>query len=106
MRSLFVSKSNDSDPANASGDVIVGVASGLSSGPARQITGHARRFQCTATLANNRGEIADARSLFELLSLGAGPGERVTIRCVGTDARAAYDAIAEALGGSKSSDDH
>lgn len=97
----FVKNSSHSNPANASGDVIVGVTSGLSSGPARQINGQARRFQCTSTLANHRGEIADARSLFELLSLGAGPGERVTIRCVGADARAAYEAIAEVLAGGK-----
>jgi phosphotransferase system HPr (HPr) family protein len=94
-----VNKLDHSNPGKAIGDVIVSVASGLSSGPARQITGQARRFQCSATLANGRGEVADARSLFELLSLGAGPGERVTIRCHGSDAHAAYQAIAEVLAG-------
>lgn len=94
-----MNKLNHSDPTKAIGEIIVGVAAGLSSGPARQITGQARRFKCTATLTNGRGEVADARSLFELLSLGAGAGERVTIRCVGVDARAAYEAIANVLAG-------
>ena len=93
-------KLDRSDPGKAIGEVIVGVAAGLSSGPARQISGQARRFQCTASLTNDSGEVADARSLFELLSLGAGAGERVTIRCVGSDAHAAYEAIAEILAGS------
>lgn len=94
-----MNKLDRSDPGKAIGDVIVGVEAGLSSGPARQISGQARRFHCTATLANGRGKVADARSLFELLSLGAASGERVTIRCLGSDAHAAYEAIAEALAG-------
>lgn len=94
-------KLDRSDPGKAIGEVVVGVAAGLSSGPARQISGHARRFQCVATLANDSGAVADARSLFELLSLGAGAGERVTIRCIGSDAHAAFEAIAEVLTGAR-----
>lgn len=92
-------KPDHSDPGKAIGEVVVRVASGLSSGPARQISGHARQFRCTATLANVRGDVADARSLFELLSLGAAAGERVTLRCIGSDAHAAYEVIADVLTG-------
>jgi phosphotransferase system HPr (HPr) family protein len=75
------------------------MGSGLSTERARRIASHVRQFQCTATLANDRGEVADARNLFELLLLGAGPGSSVTVRCVGSDARAAYEAIAGILAG-------
>jgi phosphotransferase system HPr (HPr) family protein len=81
----------------ASGEVVVEVASGLSTEPARQIIGHVRQFQCTATLANERGETVDARNLFELLTLGVSTGESVTINCVGSDAHAAYAVIARIL---------
>lgn len=45
-----------------------------------------------------RGHRADARNLLELLLLGAGPGEVLTLLCVGDDASAAYEAIAAVLG--------
>ncbi|HLT39218.1 MAG TPA: HPr family phosphocarrier protein [Enhygromyxa sp.] len=85
--------------ARVSGEVIVAVTSGLSPVPAQQIARLARRFACTATIDNGRGGIADAHSLFELLHLGAGVGERLTIRCVGADAQAAYQGIADILVG-------
>jgi phosphotransferase system HPr (HPr) family protein len=94
---IAMKKTNHSARGEAVGEVVVAV--GLSSWPARQITEQARRFQCTATLANQRGEVADTRNLFDLLCLGAGAGESVTLRCVGVDARVAYDAIAEILAG-------
>lgn len=84
-------------PVEETGDVIIRAPRGLSSLLARKLGEHAHRFRSTATLDNRRGGIADARDLYELLLLGLRSGDRVTVRCVGPDARAAFEQVADLL---------
>ena len=86
-------------PVVVTGDVTIAVRTGLSPLLARQIRDAVHAFACTATIHNGRGMVADARNLLELLLLGAGQGERLTVRCTGPDAHAAHDALCRALGG-------
>lgn len=75
---------------------------GLSATVARSVVAAARGFHASTTVtaydAGGRGHRADGRNLLELLLLGAGRGEAVTLECVGDDALAAYEAIAAVLG--------
>jgi phosphocarrier protein HPr len=80
------------------GEVTVAAKSGLNPFLARHIRDAVQAYACTATIHNGRGVVADARNLLELLLLGAGEGERLTVRCTGPDAQAAHDALCRALG--------
>lgn len=88
--------------SESAGEVKVRAPFGLSATVARSVVEVARGFRAAATLTaydgRGRGHRADARNLLELLLLGAGRGEAVTLQCIGDDARAAYEAIAAALG--------
>jgi phosphotransferase system HPr (HPr) family protein len=85
-------------PNMETGNVTIAAKTGLSPFLARQIRDALQAFACTATIHNGRGMVADARNLLELLLLGAGQGERLTVRCAGPDAHAARDALCRALG--------
>ena len=84
------------------GEVKVRAPHGLSATVARSVVEVARGFAAATTLTaydgRGRGHRADARNLLELLLLGAGRGEVLTLLCVGDDASAAYEAIAAVLG--------
>lgn len=86
----------------STGEVKVRAPHGLSASVARSVVEAARGFRASATLTaydgRGRGHRADGRNLLELLLLGAGSGEPVTLQCVGADARAAFEAIAAVLG--------
>jgi phosphotransferase system HPr (HPr) family protein len=81
--------------------VKVRAAHGLSASVARRVVEVARGYHASATLVahdgRGRGHRANGRSVLELLLLGAGRGDVVTLRCSGTDAEAASAAIAEVL---------
>lgn len=84
-------------PFEAMGDVIIGPQRGLSSLLARQIRERAHQFESSVTIDNLRGKIADSRDLLELLLLGVKEGDRVSLRCVGADAREAFETLADML---------
>jgi len=50
-------------------------------------------------IENQRGESANALDRYDMLLLGAAKGDVVKVRCVGPDARAAFDAVAAILDG-------
>ena len=52
----------------------------------------ARRFKARVTITTDGGK-ADARSVINLMMLGAGQGKRLKLRAEGEDARAALDAV-------------
>jgi phosphotransferase system HPr (HPr) family protein len=52
----------------------------------------ARRFQSKVTIIGSDGQ-ADARSVINLMMLGAALGARLKVRAEGSDARAALDAV-------------
>lgn len=92
-----MTRRHQTTPVEATGDVVIRAPRGLSSLLARRLGEHAHGFRCTATLDNRRGATADARDLYELLLLGLQSGDRVTVRCVGPDARTAFDTVADLL---------
>ncbi len=85
-------------PRASTGNIAVRPARGLHAQVARRLAQVARRFSASTTVHDGRGQRANARSLFELLLLGVMSGEAVTVECVGDDAEAAFDAIADVLG--------
>lgn len=52
----------------------------------------ARRFKSAITISTDGGQ-ADARSVINLMMLGAAQGTRLKVRAEGEDARAALDAV-------------
>lgn len=86
-------------PNVVTGDVTIAAETGLNPFLARQIRDAVQARACTVTIHNGRGVVADARNLLELLLLGAGQGERLTVRCTGPDAHAAHEELCRALGG-------
>jgi phosphotransferase system HPr (HPr) family protein len=81
----------------AIGNVIITAARGLDPSLARQIRDRVLAFGCEATLRNRRGAIASARSILQLLMLGAPLGERLVLHCHGPGAQAAYTMLAHML---------
>lgn len=86
-------------------EVRMRAAQGLGATMARRVADVAKGFGATITLiasdGRGRERRADGRNLLELLLLGAGRGHAVQVRCVGTDAPAAWEAIANVLGQSE-----
>lgn len=83
-------------------EVRMRATQGLSATMARSVVDVAKGFRATTTLiaidGRGREHRADGRNLLELLLLGAGRGHAVRLRCVGADAPAAWEAIADVLG--------
>jgi phosphotransferase system HPr (HPr) family protein len=94
-----MNNSKTTAPDVVTGDVTIAAKSGLNPFLARQIRDAVQARACTVTIHNGRGMVADARNLLELLLLGAGQGERLTVRCTGPDAHAAHDALCRVFGG-------
>ncbi|MGH7913835.1 MAG: HPr family phosphocarrier protein [Candidatus Binataceae bacterium] len=65
---------------------------GLHLRAATKLAETARRFQSKVTIINGDDQ-ADARSVINLMMLGAAMGARLNIRAEGADARAALDAV-------------
>jgi len=93
---------NDGVGIESRGEVKVRAAHGLSATVARAVVSAARDARASVTLTaydgRGRGHRADGRNLLELLLLGAGRGDTITLECVGQDAPAAFEAVAAALG--------
>lgn len=69
---------------------------GLHARSAAMLVKAAARYQCTVTLACN-GRTANARSLMDLLRLGARQGHDLTIRAEGPDADVALRDVTELI---------
>lgn len=74
------------------GTVEVSNRLGLHLRAATKLAETARRFQSKVTIVGKDGQ-ADARSVINLMMLGAAIGARLKVRAEGPDARAALDAI-------------
>jgi phosphotransferase system HPr (HPr) family protein len=81
----------------AIGNVTITVERGLDPFVARQIRDRLALFACEAKLRNRRGTSADARSMLQLLMLGAPVGENLVLHCYGPGALAAYSMVAHVL---------
>lgn len=98
MRFSFFS--NSRRPTHEStAEVRITAPHGLHARVAQRVADVARRFQATTTLHDDHGRRADARSLLQLLLLGAACGTPIALHCVGDDADTALAAIADVLGG-------
>lgn len=93
-----MSKTPRSLSGRVEGEVIIHLTEGLSTTPVRALYALSRRFESDIEIETVAGAVAGARDVFNLLLLGATAGERVTVRCVGPDARAAFDAVVAILG--------
>ena len=69
---------------------------GLHARPAGRFAQEAARYACEISVGRG-GEWVDARSVLSLLSLAAGPGVRLRLRAVGTDAEEAVTALGRLL---------
>ena len=65
---------------------------GLHARPAALLVETANRFQSEITIQKGKHKV-NAKSIMGVLMLAAGPGSRVTIRIIGSDAEAAMAAI-------------
>lgn len=67
---------------------------GLHARPAARLAQAAQRFQSRITLEHDN-MIVDAKSILDILSLAAGRGASLTLRCQGQDADAAAKTLEE-----------
>ncbi len=65
---------------------------GLHARPASLFVQEASKFESDITVSNG-GSRADAKSILEVLTLGASQGSEITIRAEGADAVAALEAL-------------
>lgn len=79
---------------NASRRVTLINKEGLHIRPAQEVVSLASRFRSQIELVHN-GVVADARSIWDILSLTAEPGTQLILRARGEDAREALEAMAE-----------
>ena len=73
--------------------VVITHPNGLHTRPALNFAKLAKQFKATIEVANN-GVCGDAKSILDLLSLGAKPNSELAIRAKGADAQQALDALA------------
>ena len=71
---------------------------GLHARPAARLAHAAQQFDAQITL-EYEGMTADAKSILDILSLAAGKGASLTLRCHGEDAALAVEAITEVFSG-------
>ena len=69
---------------------------GLHARASRKVAELALSYEDTTIMVRREGEEADARSLMDLMMLGAGIGSEIEVEAEGPDAQAALDAL-EAL---------
>jgi phosphotransferase system HPr (HPr) family protein len=94
-----MSKTPRNSGSRVEGEVVIGVTEGLSTKPVRAVHALTSRFEAQIEIETRAGAVAGARDVFNLLLLGAATGELVIVRCVGPDARAAFDAVVAILSG-------
>jgi len=94
-----MSKTPRNSTSRMEGEVIIGVSSGLGTGAVRAIHSLTSRLNSVIEIENSRGESANALDRYDMLLLGVAKGDAVKVRCVGSDARAAFDAVAAILDG-------
>lgn len=75
--------------------VVVANENGLHARPAGRLAQHAQSFEANIHIIHEEHEV-DAKSILDVLTLAAGPGDRLLIRALGSDAAAAADSL-EAL---------
>lgn len=78
---------------------VLGSATGLHARPAAQLVQTVRRFPGTEVVLRHADREANALSLLSLISLGAGAGAEVIVRCEGPQAEEAMAALACLLEG-------
>ena len=71
---------------------------GLHARPISRVVELSRRFQAQVEI-EFQGRTASGRSVLELMSLGAGPGSKLTLRADGPDAEGLVDALDELIAG-------
>lgn len=79
--------------------VVVANEHGLHARPAGKLAQQAQSFVASITLVHEDQEV-DAKSILDVLTLAAGPGNVLEVRAEGEDAEAALDSL-EALFASK-----
>ena len=72
--------------------VVVGQGNGLHARPASVLCKTASKFESTVKLISDTKTI-DAKSMIGILSLGANPGQELTLEADGADASEAIEAI-------------
>jgi phosphocarrier protein len=77
--------------------IVVSRPEGLHARPCLAICRTAQQFQSRIELRRGRQK-ADARSVLELLSLGAGLGTELVLKARGADSEQALDALVELFG--------
>lgn len=79
-------------PANVQKTVFIQDELGLHARPAARLAQTAQQFQSTITLEYDN-MTADAKSILDILSLAAGRGASITLRCAGEDAQKAAEQL-------------
>lgn len=82
-------------PGYLSRRVIVSAENGLHARPAGRLAQEAQNFESDISLVYDDQEV-DAKSILDILTLAAGPGNMVELRASGADAEAALERL-EAL---------
>ncbi len=72
--------------------VVVASEHGLHARPAGKVAQCAQSFEAAIALIHENQE-ADAKSILDILTLAAGPGNSVEIRALGDDAEQALDSL-------------
>ncbi|OIQ49451.1 Phosphocarrier protein HPr [Pseudodesulfovibrio hydrargyri] len=85
----------DESPGYLSRKVVVSSDNGLHARPAGRLAQEAQTFDSEISLVVD-DQTVDAKSILDILTLAAGPGNMVELRAKGADAKAALDRL-EAL---------
>ena len=88
----------DADTQGVSKTVFVHNELGLHARPAAKLAQAAQQYQSRITLEYD-DMVADAKSILDILSLAAGRGASLTLRCSGEDAGKAAENIEALFGG-------
>lgn len=76
------------------GELTIVNPMGLHARPASQLVSMANRFESEVWVARD-GQEVNGKSILGVLMLACPMGSQVQLRCVGPDAQAAYDSLAE-----------
>ncbi|MCL1939956.1 MAG: HPr family phosphocarrier protein [Desulfovibrionaceae bacterium] len=91
----MLEKMTEAEPVSAPGvETVIFIKSdlGLHARPAARLAQAAQQFEARITL-EYEGATADAKSILDILSLAAGKGASLTLRCHGVDAALAAETI-------------
>lgn len=75
-------------------EVIVASENGLHARPAGKLAQTAQSFDAEISLVHD-GQEVDAKSILDILTLAAGPGNVLEVRATGNDAKAALERLEE-----------